>query len=160
MSSRALRKLKREEEEARQLAALQAEQAAEDGSDEAEDEVEDTLSARLKSKPVSNAFDMLDGANGDDHSESGGADEEVDPEADGVERTAGSTSNPPKPTKVKKKKKKQKKRAREKAPAESTGRKAADEMDDIDRALQELSTKEPAMPATDADAAEETQSGD
>jgi hypothetical protein len=160
MSSRALRKLKREEEEARQLAALQAEQAAEDGSDEAEDEVEDTLSPRLKSKPVSNAFDMLDGANEDDHSESGGADEEVDPEADGVERTAGSTSNSPKPTKAKKKRKKQKKRAREKAPAESTGRKAANEMDDIDRALQELSTKEPAMSATDADAAEETRSGD
>ena len=160
MSSRALRKLKREEEEARQLAALQAEQAAEDGSDEAEDEVENTSSTRLKLKPVSNAFDMLDGANEDDHSESGGADGEVDQEADGVEQTAGSTSNPPKPTKAKKKKKKQKKKAREKTPGEGIGRKAADEMDDIDRALQELSTKEPAMSTTDADAAEGTGSGD
>jgi hypothetical protein len=159
MSSRALRKLKREEEEARQLAALQAEQAAEDGSDEAEDEVEDTSSTRRKKNPVSNAFDMLDSANEDDESESGG---EVDREADGVERKAGSTSNPPKPTKSKKKKKKQKKRAREKAPAEGTGRRAADEMDDIDRALQELSTKEPTIstPDADADAAAETGSGD
>jgi Transcriptional repressor TCF25 len=157
MSSRALRKLKREEEEARRLAALQAEQAAQDGSDEAEDDVEDTSSTRLKLKHVSNAFDMLDGANEDDYSESGG---EVDQEADGVERTTGETSNPPKPTKAKKKKKKQKKKAREKAPVEGTGRKAADKMDDIDRALQELSTKEPTISATDADAVEGTGSGD
>src|ERR1700722_14945284 len=105
MSSRALRKLKREEEEARQLAALQAEQAAQDGSDEAEDDVEDTSNTRLKLKPVSNAFDMLDGANEDDHSQSGGADGEVDQEADDIERTASESSKPPQPTKAKKKKK-------------------------------------------------------
>lgn len=143
MSSRALRKLKREEEEARQLAALQAEQEAEDGSESAEDEAEDIPATKHKAKPVWNAFDMLDGAKRGDHSDADDVDEEADPGADGVPQTTASSSIPPKATPGKKKKKKQKKKAKDKTPAGGAAAKAANELDDIDRALKELSTRDP-----------------
>jgi hypothetical protein len=160
MSSRALRKLKREEEEARQLAALRAEQEVEYGSDEVEDEVEDTHTTKRKAKPVSNAFDMLDGAHESERSDPGEADEEVDAETFDVVQAAVSSSIPPKPTQSKKKKKKQKKKAKERAPAEGARRTPADEMDDIDRALKELSTREPAVSARAADIVEDAGVGD
>lgn len=160
MSSRALRRLKREEEEARQLAALRAEQEAEGESGEGDEGVQDTPSPRRKAKPISNAFDMLDGANESEHSVAEDADEQVNAETDGVAQSTASPSMPPKPTQAKKKKKKQKKKAKEKAPVEDTGRKAGDEMDDIDRALKELAVREPATTVRDAGAAEETGLGD
>jgi hypothetical protein len=160
MSSRALRKLKREEEEARQLAALRAEQEAGDGPEDAEDSAEDVPTTRLKAKPVFNAFDMLDGANEGDPSEAEEADEEVDPETEAVAQIAASASTPHKPTQTRKKKKKQKKKAKEKASGEGAGRNAADEMDEIDRALKELSTRQPVTSEKNAEIAEETGLGD
>ena len=160
MSSRALRKLKREEEEAKQLAALRAEQEAEYGSEEAEDDVGYTPSTKPRAQPVANAFDMLDGA--DEHDlDTGEADEVVDVNQEKVVvQSTAPTSISPKPTQAKKKKKKQKNKAKGKGSAEDVGRQAADEMDDIDRALQELSTKEPARSVVDTDAAEDTGFGD
>ena len=160
MSSRALRKLKREEDEVRQLAALRAEQEAEDESDEVEDDVESRQTAKLKVKPVSNAFDMLDGANESDHSEPGEGDDEADAERNHVAQTTASSSIPPKPTQAKKKKKKQKKKATERAQAGGAAGKTADEMDDIDRALMELSTREPVTSARNIETAEDTGPGD
>ena len=146
MSSRALRKLKREEEEARQLAALRAEQQAEDGSEEAEGD--DGYASTTK--PVANVFDMLDGANEDD-SDEGEGHREVHVASEGVvTQTTASSSTPPKPIPAKKKKKKQKKKSKEKASATGVAPRRGDEMDDIDRALKELSNKEPALSARDA----------
>jgi hypothetical protein len=159
MSSRALRKLKREEEVARQLTALRAEPEAEDGSEDGDDGAEDIPTTRLKAKPVFNAFDMLDGTNEGGHSEAEESDE-VDVETEAVAQIAASSSMPPKPTQTRKKKKKQKKKAREKTSADGAGRKAADGMDDIDRALKELSTREPVTSERHAETAEETGLGD
>lgn len=156
MSSRALRKLKREEEEARQLAALRAEQEVEDESEGPEDEAEDIPVTKPKAKPVSNAFDMLDGADEADHSDAEEVDEEVDPGADGVPHITAASSIPPKPTPGKKKKRKQKRKAKDKVLAGGAGRKAADELDDIDRALKELSTRQPIISAMDAGITGET----
>src|SRR2546423_13469485 len=102
MSSRALRKLKREEEEARQRAALQAEHEEEDEADEIG---QDTHTTKWKTKPVSNAFDMLGGADESDDSDAGEVDGEADAETNNVAQTIASSSTAPKPTKGKKKKK-------------------------------------------------------
>lgn len=136
MSSRALRKLQREQELQKQLAAVKA--AEEDGG--AGTDEEEAHPVQPERKPL-NAFHMLEGGVEEDHDndeESEMGDEESS--APGQrESHRSSTASPAPRSKSKKKKKKAKKKANEKtreppAPGEESG-------DEIDRALKEISAK-------------------
>jgi hypothetical protein len=127
MSSRALRKLQKEQELEKQLAAVRQAEAAQAEQDEDSDE--DV--APLPSKKPLNAFDMLDGMDEED-------DEDQEPEETSIQ-TVQSTETPSQPSRPRKKKKKAKKK--DKGKAESSKLATNDDMDEIDRALKELSTK-------------------
>lgn len=145
MSSRALRRLQREQEQ-KKLASLQ-EPEDEDGS-----ELE--TSPERPAKKI-NAFNLLEGAGGDaDEDEDDDDRRDLERTADTIDsRTDDKKQNMPTNSstaaKSKKKKKKGKKRAKEKAEAtslsETAGAATMDpDMDEIDRALRELSAKRPA----------------
>lgn len=140
MSSRVLRKLQKEQEQEKQLAALRAE-----AEDDNESEDEHSSSIGVKSRPVTNAFDMLEGADDDAESEPEEANEENE-ETDqksgsiGPDKPTASSSTPSNLAATKKKKKKQKK-GKDKSISQDTKDNAIDDMDEIDRALKELSTK-------------------
>ncbi|KAI1616735.1 transcriptional repressor TCF25-domain-containing protein [Exophiala viscosa] len=136
MSSRALRKLQREQELQRQVAA--ATKAYEEAEESEEDE---PSQAPAISKPV-NAFDMLEGV------EDG--DEESEPEQP-QPNTHPSTSEPPAredsrlastpSSKSRKKKKKGKGKAKGKANTNESTRQNEGSGDEVDRALRELAAK-------------------
>ncbi len=137
MSSRALRKLQKEQELEKQLVAVREAEAAQADQDE-ESEEEEPQS--IVKKPM-NAYNMLDGIDTDEDED---MDEDHDDEAE--RRTENVRAEPPpsQPSKPKKKKKKGKKKGKGKA--EDTPNGAADlepGMDEIDRALKELSTSNP-----------------
>lgn len=134
MSSRALRKLQREQEEQRQLAAAQAAAQEEESSDDTQP---------LTPAPPKNAFDMLNDA------------EEEEPESD--EETTGGimtpatdasrtennnpTSSKPTPSsKSKKKKKKPKKKPKDQT--QQAQNDVEESEDDVDRALKALQAKD------------------
>lgn len=125
MSTRALRKLQREQELERQLAAAKADQEPQHA--ESEEEEEEQEEPATSSQPK-NAFDLLDADDDDDLSV---------PES--VEATSKQSSTP-KPS-SKKKKKKSKKKA--KATTETVSAEQQTQEDEIDRALKELALKHP-----------------
>ena len=143
MSSRALRRLQREQDEKRQLESFQI---AADRSEESEggSEVAPILNKKL------NAFDLLEEANddtGDDVEEEVTLANEDNKLAQPSNGRSGIDSATP-TSKPKKKKKKNKKRGKEKADnvgaGAQPGQSSTDpEMDEIDRALKELSSKDP-----------------
>jgi hypothetical protein len=135
MSSRALRKLQREQELQKQLAAEKAlEQEQQSQEDEEEEDVEEDIHAVAVKAPPKNAFDMLEDVE----------DEEDDDESD----TAVPVSIPtkpvsvshaqstPKPSKSKKKKKKTKKKQQNGSSIPTPAQEESG--DEIDRALKEL----------------------
>lgn len=132
MSSRALRKLQKQREEEK-LASLVAEEDSE--NDEAD------IQEQRKPPPKFNAFDLLNAAEEDQESDR----EESEGEA------PQPIEAPPAPSKPSENKRKKKKKKAKKSPAAAdtkpTGDKEA-ELDDIDRALKELSTTGPAQHAS------------
>ena len=149
MSSRALRRLQREQEQERQLALLRATEP--DGTDP--DGQEDVVSPSTKSSQTkTNAFDMLDAADDGDDSE---LEPDVNEEGEDIETpsTPLESSILSNPAQKKRKKKKQKKKAKQKSdasgPAKAAGTDSVHEpeMDEIDRALEALSTRRGRVPA-------------
>lgn len=128
MSSRALRKLQKEQELEKQLAAVREAEAAQAEQDEDSDEEV----AQLPSKQPLNAFDMLDGMDEEEDDE----DQEPAKTTKQTDESAATTSQPSRPKKRKKKAKK-----KDKGKAESSKFTTNEDMDEIDRALKELSTK-------------------
>lgn len=129
MSSRALRKLQKEQELEKQLAAVREAEAAQAEQDE---ESEEDVPQPTMRKPL-NTFDMLDGMD---------EEEDDDSEEPSVTKQENliTTSMPSQPSRPKKKKKKAKKKDKGKA-EEATKPTTNGDMDEIDRALKELSTK-------------------
>jgi len=127
MSSRALRKLQKEQELEKQLAAVREAEAAQAEQDEESDEEE---AVHIK-KPL-NTFDMLDGMEVEDQ------DDDEEP-VDEREANVKPTSTPSQPSKPKKKKKKAKKKGKGKA--EEATVPVPPEIDDIDQALREIQVK-------------------
>ncbi|KAL2013965.1 hypothetical protein VTN00DRAFT_1490 [Thermoascus crustaceus] len=123
MSSRALRKLQKQREA--ELASLQAEEQQDESGDE-EPEI-------VPSKPKFNAFDLLNAADEDD-----------DDEPDETPQEAISQPSQPAPAPTKsassKKKKKKKKAAKQSTASQAKAVSEDAELDEIDRALKELST--------------------
>jgi hypothetical protein len=138
MSSRALRKLQKEQELEKQLAAVREAEAAQAEQDEDSEEDE----APPPSKKPLNAFNMLDGMDDD---EDDAEDEDQQPAE--TKETVETTSTPAQPSRPKKKKKKAKKKDKAKADSKPTSN---GDMDEIDRALKELSTKNPEQTEADA----------
>ncbi|EXJ71611.1 uncharacterized protein A1O5_05419 [Cladophialophora psammophila CBS 110553] len=133
MSSRALRKLQRQQELQRQVEAAEKAYEEEEGSDE--DDIPEQ-----PPRPT-NAFDMLEGVG--DNGESDEHEYDFIPRAEPTENAdAGlpqiSTSTPP--PKSKKKKKKSKKKGKGKA--EEQEKQKDESGDEVDRALRELAAKE------------------
>ncbi|KAL8243806.1 hypothetical protein R6Q59_010064 [Mikania micrantha] len=125
MSSRALRKLQREQAEqeiAKQVASAKAEQELDESDDDEDDE------PIAISKPR-NAFDVLNDA---DEAEDPDTDEEPPVEVTGI------PTEPAQPSRPKKKKKKQKKKAKSKI---STPVEKEESGDEIDKALRELAAR-------------------
>lgn len=134
MSTRALRKLQKQREQEAQRTSLQAEEEQEESSEEEID--------RRPSKPKFNAFDLLNaGEENDDESDEAPLETRLQPlELEPV-------ANAPAASKKKNKKKKKKKVAK---PAESKPPASDDaELDEIDRALKELSAGQKPLPAVD-----------
>jgi tetratricopeptide (TPR) repeat protein len=129
MSSRALRKVQKEQELEKQLAAVREAEAAQAEQDE---ESEEEVVQPPQKKPL-NAFNMLDGMDDDEE------DDEEDPEPTETKQTVESKSIPSQPSRSKKKKKKAKKK--DKGKAESSNPTTNSDMDEIDRALKELLIK-------------------
>ena len=131
MSSRALRKLQREQELQKQLAV------AKEAQEEAEESEEEELPEPTTTTSVPrNAFDMLDGVE----------DDELDAEDSEEQPIPSNPSQPPpqtpsmsKPSKLRRKKKKAKKKLPD-STAQSTPAKD-DSEDEVDRALHELKAK-------------------
>lgn len=155
MSSRALRKLQREQEEQKHLQSL----AAVDASDASEENSPVAPRAKL------NAFDMLEGvgAHENDEVDADEQDDEDSAEGDNSHRQAPILSEPPKTgSKPRKKKNKSKKKKTEKDPpvrGSPSGKGKAsqeDNVDEIDRALQELATKQPAQVTQNGDHVQHT----
>lgn len=138
MSSRALRKLQKEQELEKQLTAVREGEATQAEQDE---DLEDDEMQPTQKKPL-NAFDMLDGMDNDEE------DDEEDQEPAEAKETVEPTSTPSQPSRPKKKKKKAKKK--DKAKVKSSKPTTNDDMDEIDRALKELSTKDPEHKDADA----------
>lgn len=134
MSSRALRKLQKEQELENRLAAVREAEAAQAEQDE-ESEGEEPVSAR---KPL-NAFDMLDGM---DEEEDEDEDDDAEP-VDTREENIKPTSTPSQPSRPKKKKKKAKKKGKGKAVGATD---KTSDIDDIEQALNEIYTKGAALP--------------
>ena len=137
MSSRALRKLQREQELQRQVdEAKRAYEAQEESEDEGEGE--DELNATIKPQPLptrpKNAFDMLEAVGDDEDSE------EDDYEKIPHPSDAIPPSTPP-PSSSSKSKKKKKAKAKKKAKGVDKG-KVDESGDEVDRALRELNAKD------------------
>jgi hypothetical protein len=131
MSSRALRKLQREQEEQQRLAAAQA--AESQIREDSEEELQPT-----KAPPPRNAFDMLEEAQ----------DEESEDEVQGVATPATDSTQPetpssiPKPSSAfKSKKKKKKPRKKLKEAPDKPEKPASDSDDEVDRAIKALALK-------------------
>ena len=143
MSARALKKLRREQEEAKQLAALQAEKEEQEQSD---DEDEELLPTRTAKRPL-NAFDMLDGTGEDEDSQSAEAHDEEEQMQGTTVSIGNATPGPSMETRTppsRKKKKKPKRKTKNKSASEQSQPLEAEEgIDEIDRALKELSAKSP-----------------
>jgi hypothetical protein len=139
MSSRALRKLQREQELQKQLAAEKAleEQQLEEGEEE-EDVDEDAQAGAVKANPQ-NAFDMLEDVEDEDDDES---DTGVPMPISTSPVSVSHAQSTPKPSKPKKKKKKTKKKQQQNASSISTPAQE-DSGDEIDRALKELAINNP-----------------
>jgi hypothetical protein len=122
MSSRAIRKLQK-------LRDLEQQQDSENQDESSEDE------APRPAKPKFNAFDLL---NAEDENE----DEEEEEDEQKEEEPVEESKPEPAPTKPKKanKKKKKKKAAKSSEPADTPPKSNEAELDEIDRALKELST--------------------
>jgi hypothetical protein len=122
MSSRAIRKLQK-------LRDLEQQQDSENQDESSEDE------APRPAKPKFNAFDLL-------NAEDGNEDEEGEEEEQKEEETVEQSKPEPAPTKPKKanKKKKKKKAAKSSEPADTPPKSEEADLDEIDRALKELST--------------------
>lgn len=129
MSSRALRKVQKEQELEKQLAAVREAEAAQAEHDE---ESEEDVAQPPQKKPP-NAFDMLDRIDDDEEDDDG------DLEQTETKQTMEYRSTPSQPSRLKKKKKKAKKK--DKSKAESFNPTTNGDMDEIDRALKELSIK-------------------
>src|SRR5271154_1656313 len=133
MSSRALRRLQKEQELERQLAAAGAAEAEPEEEDDGEYNAEPIMS----SKPA-NAFNMLDGADGEESEPSERGQSPISMPKDADKKTQAA----PQSLKPKKKKKKSKKKAKEKADEPNADQVKEAEMDEIDRALKDLSAKD------------------
>lgn len=120
MSSRAIRKLLREQE------LQQAEQHDESSDDD----------TPRPTKPKFNAFDLLNAGGDDDN-------DDDEPEEESEEPAVQASEPEPEPTKPKSASKKKKKKKAKKAPAEPTKEQAKDEaeLDEIDQALKDLAIK-------------------
>ncbi len=148
MSTRALRKLQREQEQERQLAAVIAEGEEEETAGSDEEQSIPSLArtkVKMKRKNKLNAYQML---------EQGDEDEDVVPETssdkDSVRPEANETSgiSTPQSTKARSKKKKKKRQPKDKGKERDSSahrkveaeevKKNTNEVDEIDRALQEL----------------------
>jgi tetratricopeptide (TPR) repeat protein len=134
MSSRALRKLQREQEEQRRLAAAQAEDAA--AQDSSDDEPQITRPA------PKNAFDMLEGGQEDD------LDDDDDngtgiatPATDSTQPTQPGTPSISNPSSTKPKKKKRKPKKKPKEPPEKAAKPESNDEDEVDRALKAIAAK-------------------
>ncbi|KAK2763887.1 hypothetical protein FQN54_009505 [Arachnomyces sp. PD_36] len=123
MSSRALRKLQKQRENEK-LAAINKEDSDSDAAD---------IQETRKPAPKFNAFDLLNA--GDEEQESDRGDEE-----DEVPQQPETPPEPSKPVEGKRKKKKKKAKKSAAAVASKPSEDADSELDDIDRALKELST--------------------
>ncbi|KIW91398.1 uncharacterized protein Z519_08294 [Cladophialophora bantiana CBS 173.52] len=135
MSSRALRKLQRQQELQRQVEAAKKAYEEQEEESEEEDEIPEQ-----PSRPT-NAFDMLEGAG--DNGESDEHEYDFIPRAEPTEKADAnlpqvSTSTPS--AKSKKKKKKSKKKGKDKAGEQEKPK--DDSGDEVDRALRELAAKE------------------
>ena len=144
MSSRALRKLQREQDQQKQLAALEVEEAAIDETDY--DKQQDSLTQPEKAtlRATLNAFQMLDHAHESEPSEAEDGDE--DDRSNTVSNQAPEASRPLSlPARSsRKKKKKQRKKAKDTPEATTSARairESKDGIDEIDKALNDLSTK-------------------
>ncbi|KIX95266.1 uncharacterized protein Z520_09183 [Fonsecaea multimorphosa CBS 102226] len=134
MSSRALRKLQREQELQRQV------EAAKRAYEEAEESEEEDDVPEPPSRPM-NAFDMLEEVEDNDESDEHEYESISRAEATGTPNTnlpQGSTSTPPAKSKKKKKKPKKKGKGKVEVQKEHT----EESGDEVDRALKELAAKE------------------
>ena len=145
MSSRALR-LRREEEERKKLAQLEAERQQD--SDELEDDdAEDSDTGGVQLKPSKNAFDFLDEADDDNEDELDGDEAEIaekktlDQISDQAQELARPNHEKTQKHKKKKSKKKKKTPNQNHIPNEAQ---SSGQLDEIDIALQSLSTKDKA----------------
>lgn len=129
MSSRALRKLQKQREQEAQLAAF-------NGHDEDQNS-HDQEPELLMSKPKINAFDLLNAHNEDDDDDDQASDSGNLPEPRSLSPIA--TAAAARTSEAKKRKKKKKKKAAEKVP-NTTAAVPEEDLDEIDRALKELST--------------------
>ncbi|OCT52035.1 Nulp1-pending protein [Cladophialophora carrionii] len=136
MSSRALRKLQREQELQRQVeTAKKAYEEAEES--EEEDDVPEPISAPSRPK---NAFDMLDGAEDEEEADEDNETSVVPPEPSAKSETKPTSEpSPPPPAKSRKKKKKQKKKGKTKA--EVVEEQKDESGDEVDRALKALAAQ-------------------
>jgi tetratricopeptide (TPR) repeat protein len=136
MSSRALRKLQREQELQRQVeAARKAYEEAEES--EEEDDVAEPVSAPSRPK---NAFDMLDGVEDEVESDEDSETSIVKPESSAKSKNRPSSDPaPPPPAKSKKKKKKSKKKGKTKA--EEAEERKEESGDEVDRAIKALAAQ-------------------
>ncbi|MCJ1323558.1 hypothetical protein MMC10_000219 [Thelotrema lepadinum] len=150
MSSRALR-LKREEEERKRIAQIEAETQQE--SDEVEeDDAEDSHTVRAQLKASKNAFDFLDAAEEDeddelDVDEAETTKKDQDHTSEQAQNTIGSDHATSQKHKKKKAKKKKKTPTQKHVPSEAKSGKGR--LDEIDMALQSLSIKGKAGNAQD-----------
>lgn len=140
MAPRALRKLQREQELQRQVAAAKK---AYDEAEESEEE-EDTPDESLTPSRPANAFDMLEGVEDEEESDSN----EVEPSKHPASASQSFPDDDPRPSEVtavkskakKKKKAKGKKKGKSKTP--ETAELKEESGDEIDRALKELAVKD------------------
>ncbi|KAJ9602049.1 Endocytosis and vacuole integrity protein [Cladophialophora chaetospira] len=137
MSSRALRKLQREQELQRQVeAAKKAYEEAEDSEDS--EDVADPTPASSRPK---NAFDMLEDVEDQEESNADEASARAQPESSAKSDNPPSTApHPTLSSKSKKKKKKTKKKGKSKA--EESGEQKEESGDEVDRALKALAAKD------------------
>ena len=149
MSSRALRKLQREQEQEKHLATLRSQEAT---SDESEDEVNSVTIAASSTKPKLNAFDLLEGQDQGNSSEEDYQADVAIPSSRGENHKIGTDANAPSLSVGSQKSKRKKVRRTGKGKSaennrSTTGKRRENpsdeqDMDEIDRALKELSTKD------------------
>lgn len=146
MSSRALRKLQREQELQRQVdAARKAYEEAEES--EGEDEILEPSSAPTR---PANAFDMLEDVGDDEESDSKEWDSISTPTTNAEPQSKDAPESRPEPSaKSKKKKKKAKKKGKSKVPV--TKEEEEESGDEVDRALRELAIKDAQTQAVSTD---------